>query len=34
MLWVKLECLEAQLRPVEQLDMDVEIGCESSWMCD
>jgi len=24
---VKLEFLEAQLRPVEQLDKEVEIGC-------
>jgi hypothetical protein len=24
---VKLEFLEAQLRPIEQLDMEVEIGC-------
>jgi hypothetical protein len=34
MTWVKLVFLEAQLRPVEQLDREVEIGCGSSWMCD
>jgi hypothetical protein len=33
-LWVKLVVLEARLRPVEHLDMDVEIGCRSSWMCE
>jgi hypothetical protein len=31
---VKLDSLEAQLRPVEHLDTDVEIGCGSSWTCD
>jgi hypothetical protein len=34
MTWVKLVSLEALLRPVEQLDTDVEIGCGSSWMCE
>jgi hypothetical protein len=33
MTWVKLDSLEAQLRPVEQLDKEVEIGCRSSWRC-
>jgi hypothetical protein len=33
-LGVKLVALEAQLRPVEQLDREVELGCGSSWMCD
>jgi len=32
MTWVKLGFLEAPLRPVEQLDKEVEIGCES-YMC-
>jgi hypothetical protein len=32
-LGVKLEYLEAQLRPVEQFDKEVELGCRSSWMC-
>jgi hypothetical protein len=32
--WVKLEFLEARLRPVEQLDREVEIGCRSSGTCD
>jgi hypothetical protein len=27
MIWVKLVFLEARLRPVEQLDREVEIGC-------
>jgi hypothetical protein len=31
---VKLDFLEARLRPAEQLDKDVELGCGSSWMCD
>jgi hypothetical protein len=31
---VKLDSLEAQLRPVEQLDREVEIGCRSSRTCD
>jgi hypothetical protein len=31
--WVKLDSLEARLRPVEQLDKEVEIGCRSSGMC-
>jgi len=30
---VKLDFLKARLRPVEQLDTDVEIGCRSSRMC-
>jgi hypothetical protein len=34
MTWVKLVSLEARLRPVEQLDKKVEIGCRSSWMCE
>jgi hypothetical protein len=33
-LGVKLDSLEAPLRPVEQLDTDVELGCLSSGMCD
>ena len=33
-LGVKLDSLEALLRPVEHLDMEVEIGCRSSGMCD
>ena len=33
-LGVKLDSLEARLRPVEHLDKDVEIGCGSSWKCD
>jgi hypothetical protein len=32
--WGKLDYLEAQFRPVEQLDKDVGIGCRSSRMCD
>jgi len=32
-LRVKLESLEAPLRPVEHLDKEVELGCISSWMC-
>ena len=31
---VKLDSLEAQLRPVEQPDKDVRFGCRSSGMCD
>jgi hypothetical protein len=34
MTWVKLVFLEARLRPVEQLDKEVEIGCRSSRMCE
>ncbi|MFT4809450.1 MAG: hypothetical protein ACI9LX_002799 [Paraglaciecola sp.] len=30
---VKLDFLEARLRPIEQLDREVEIGCRSSGMC-
>jgi hypothetical protein len=33
-LGVKLDSLEARLRPVEHLDKDVEIGCGSSWTCE
>jgi hypothetical protein len=33
-IWVKLVVLEARLRPVEQLDKDVEIGCRLSWTYD
>jgi hypothetical protein len=32
--WVKLDSLEALLRPVEQLDTEVEIGCRLSWTYD
>jgi hypothetical protein len=31
---VKLDSLEAQIRPVEQLDKEVEIGCLLSWTCE
>jgi hypothetical protein len=34
MTWVKLVFLEARLRPVEQLDREVEIGCRLSWTYD
>jgi hypothetical protein len=34
MTWVKLVVLEARLRPVEQLDKEVEIRCRSSSMCE
>jgi hypothetical protein len=30
---VQLDFLEARLRPVEQLDKEVELGCRSSGMC-
>ena len=32
--WVKLDSLEARLRPVEQLDTEVELGCRLSWTYD
>jgi hypothetical protein len=33
-IWVKADSLGAKLRQLEQLSMDVEIGCRSSVMCE
>ncbi len=33
-VWVKADSLGTKFRQLEQLNMDVEIGYRSSWMCD